>query len=79
LRHARLLHPAFAAGPPTVNARCLDGIDGPSLKPIRFFDGRHWEDAQHRLIAEGGHVTPAGLNGAVTLQRILDRALRVRR
>jgi hypothetical protein len=63
----------------TVNARCLDGIDGPSLKPIRFFDGRHWEDAQHRLIAEGGHVTPAGLNGAVTLQRILARALRVRR
>jgi hypothetical protein len=46
---------------------------GPSLKPIRFFDGRHWEDAQHRLIAEGGHVTPAGLNGAVTLQRILEQ------
>ena len=63
----------------TVNARCLDGIDGPSLKLIRFFDGRHWEDAQHRLIAEGGHVMPAGLNGAVTLQRILERALRVRR
>jgi hypothetical protein len=63
----------------TVNARCLDGVDGPSLKPNRFFDGRHWEDAQHRLIAEAGHVTPAGLNGAVTLQRILERALRVRR
>jgi len=30
----------------TVNARCLDGIDGPGLKPTRFFDGRHWEDAQ---------------------------------
>jgi hypothetical protein len=43
----------------TVNARCLDGIDGPSLNPIRFFDGRHWEDAQHRRIAEGGHVAPA--------------------
>jgi hypothetical protein len=45
-----------------------------SLNPIRFFDGRHWEDAQHRRIAEGGHVTPAGLNGAVTLQIILDSA-----
>jgi hypothetical protein len=30
----------------TVNARCLDGIDGPSLKPSRFFEGRHWEEAQ---------------------------------
>jgi hypothetical protein len=30
-------------------------------------------------IVEGGHVTPAGLNGAVTLQHILERALRVRR
>ena len=29
----------------TVNARCLDDIDGPSLKPTRFFDGRHWEEA----------------------------------
>jgi len=25
----------------SVNARCLDDIDGPSLKPTRFFDGRH--------------------------------------
>lgn len=58
----------------TVNARCLDSIDGPSLKPTRFFAGRHWDDAQHRRIAEGGHVTPAGLNGAVTLKAILDRA-----
>ena len=56
----------------TVNARCLDGIDGPSLKPIRFFDGRHWEDAQHRRIAEGGQVAPAGLNGAVTLQSDIE-------
>jgi hypothetical protein len=39
----------------TVNARCLDDIDGPSLKPTRFFDGRHWEEAQRRRIAEGGH------------------------
>ena len=58
----------------TVNARCLDGIDGPSLKPTRFFDGRHWEDAQRRRIAEGGHTAAAGLNGAVTLKSILDRA-----
>lgn len=58
----------------TINARCLDGIDGPNLNPTRFFDGRHWEEAQRRRIAEGGHVPPAGLNGAVTLQRILDRA-----
>ena len=58
----------------TVNARCLDDIDGPSLKPTRFFDGRHWEDAQRRRIAEGGHTAAAGLKGAVTLQSILDRA-----
>jgi hypothetical protein len=58
----------------TVNARCLDGVDGPSLKPARFFDGRHWEEAQRRRIAEGGHSAPAGLNGAVTLASILDRA-----
>ena len=58
----------------TVNARCLDDIDGPSLKPTRFFDGRHWEEAQRRRIAKGGHVAAAGLNGALTLQRILDRA-----
>ena len=32
----------------TVNARCLDDIDGPSLKPTRFFDGRHWEEAQRK-------------------------------
>jgi hypothetical protein len=37
------------------------------LKPNRFFDGRHWEEAQRRRIAEGGHTAPAGLNGAVTL------------
>jgi hypothetical protein len=58
----------------TVNARCLDGIDGPSLKSIRFFDGRHWEKAQRRRIAEGGHPAPAGLNGTVMLKSILDRA-----
>ena len=59
----------------SVNARCLDGIDGPSLKPTRFFDGQHWEDAQRHRIAEGGHTPPAGLNGSVTLKAILDRAL----
>jgi hypothetical protein len=59
----------------TVNARCLDAIDGPGLKPTRFFDGRHWEDAQRNRIAVGGHVSPAGWQGAVTLKGILDRAL----
>lgn len=59
----------------SVNARCLDNIDGPSLKPTRFFDGRNWEDAQRRRIAEGAHTAPAGFNGAVTLQAILARAL----
>ena len=58
----------------TVNARCLDDIDGPSLRPTRFFDGRHWEEAQRKRITEGGHVAAAGLNGAVTLQRILELA-----
>jgi hypothetical protein len=58
----------------TINARCLDDIDGPSMKPTRFFDGRHWEEAQRKWIAEGAHVAAAGLNGAVTLKRILDRA-----
>jgi hypothetical protein len=59
----------------TVNARYLDGIDGPSVKSTRFFDGRHWEEAQRRRIAEGGHVAAAGLIGAVTLKSILDRAV----
>jgi hypothetical protein len=58
----------------TVNARCLDGIDGPSLKPTRFFEGRHWEEAHRRRLEAGGHKSPEGLNGAVTLQRILERA-----
>jgi len=57
----------------TVNARCLDGIDGPKLVPKRFFDGRHWEDAQKRRIEEGGPVAPEGAHGAKTLQAILDR------
>ena len=56
----------------TVNARCLDGIDGPSLKPTRFFDGRHWEDAQRNRIATGGHVSPVGFAGAETLKRIFE-------
>jgi hypothetical protein len=58
----------------SVNARCLDGIDGPSLKPTGFFDGRHWEEAQRRRIAEGGLAPPPGVSGAGTLKRILDRA-----
>lgn len=58
----------------TVNARCLDGIDGPNLKPTRFFDGRHWEEAHRRRLAEGGHQSPPGLGGGATLQRILERA-----
>lgn len=59
----------------TVNARCLDDIDGPALIPARFFDGRHWEEAQRKRIADGGHVSAAGLTGATTLRSILDRAL----
>ena len=58
----------------SVNARCLDDIDESSLKPTRFFAGRHWEQAQERRIAEGGHVAAPGLNGAITLKAILDRA-----
>ena len=58
----------------SVNARCLDDIDASTFDPTRFFDGRHWEEAQQKRIAEGGHVATAGLNGAVTLQGILDRA-----
>ena len=57
-----------------VNARCLDDIDGSSLKPTRFFDGRHWEDAQRRRIAESGDVLPPDAHGAKTLQAILAKA-----
>jgi len=57
-----------------VNARCLDDVDGPGLKPTRFFDGRHWEEAQHRRIAESGDVLPPDAHGAKTLQAILARA-----
>ena len=58
-----------------VNARSLDDIDGPALRPTRFFDGRHWEEAQRKRISDGGHVSEAGSNGAITLRSILDRAL----
>src|ERR1700754_1827895 len=58
----------------TVNARCLDDIDGPSLRPTRFFDGRHWEEAQVKRISGGGHVSPEGYKGAATLQTIIDRS-----
>ena len=57
-----------------VNARCLDDIDGPSLKPTRFFDGRHWEEAQRNRIAESGDVLPPDAHGAKTLQMILNQA-----
>ena len=59
----------------SVNARCLDDIDGPSLQPRdeRFFDGRHWEDAQRRRLAATGEPPPEA-HGAKTLQAILDRA-----
>ncbi len=58
----------------TVNAMCLDDIDGAALTPKRFFDGRHWEDAQRVRIAAGGHVAPDGFRGAATLQAILAGA-----
>jgi hypothetical protein len=61
----------------TVNARCLDDIDGPSLKPTRFFGGRNWEEAQANRLAEEGKEPPdykGGKAGAITLQGILDRA-----
>jgi hypothetical protein len=58
----------------SINARCLDGIDGPGLKPARFFDGRHWEEAQRRRLAEEGRAASPRLHGMATLQRILDRA-----
>ena len=57
-----------------VNARCLDDVDGPSLTPTRFFDGRHWEDAQRQRISETGQAPPPGAHGAKTLQAILARA-----
>jgi hypothetical protein len=58
-----------------VNARCLDGIEASALKPSHFFDGLHWEEAQHNRISAGGHVAAAGITGAVTLRNILDRAI----
>ena len=58
----------------TVNARCLDMIDGFALKPSRFFDGKHWEDAQKNRIAVGGHASPPGFQGAATLKAILESA-----
>jgi len=58
----------------SVNARCLDGIDGPSLQPTWFFDGRHWEEAQQKAIAEGTRTPPRGLSGAALLRSTLERA-----
>lgn len=59
----------------SVNARCIDDIDISLLRPERFFDGKHWEEAQARRLAAGGYAPPPGLKGSVTLQAILDRAL----
>ncbi len=59
----------------TINARCLDNIDVRTLDPKRFFDGKHWEQAQQKRLDEGQYSDPAGLSGSVTLQAILDRAL----
>jgi hypothetical protein len=36
----------------SVNARCLDGVDGPGLRATRFFGGRDWEAAQAKRLAE---------------------------
>ena len=58
----------------SVNARCLDAIDAANLKPTRFFDGRHWNEAQRRRLREDGRDSVAGLHGADTLRRILERA-----
>lgn len=58
----------------SVNARCLDDIDGPSLRPVRLFDGRHWEDAQNERISAGEYAAPQGLHGADTLKSIFDRS-----
>ena len=60
----------------SVNARCLDDIDPASLtvNPALFFDGRYWEEAQRRRIAETGHAPPPDAHGAQTLQAILDQA-----
>jgi hypothetical protein len=57
-----------------VNARCLDAIDGPNLRPHRLFDGRDWEVAQRNRIAETGEAPPPDAHGAKTLQAILDLA-----
>ncbi len=59
----------------SVNARCIDDIDALSLSPKRFFDGRNWEQAQMKRIADGAHVAPEGFKGAATLQAIIDRSL----
>jgi hypothetical protein len=36
----------------SVNARCLDGIDAALLRPSRFFDGQHWEEAMQARQAD---------------------------
>jgi hypothetical protein len=58
----------------SINARCLDGIDGAALTPTQFFDGGRWEEAQAKRIAEESRSPPAEPSGAVTLRTILDQA-----
>jgi hypothetical protein len=65
------LSPTGSRSTRAVSTTSTDQAWGPS----RFFGGRDWEEAQRRRIAEGGHIAAAGLNGAVTLKSILDRAL----
>lgn len=39
----------------SVNARCIDDIDPAALRPGRYFDGRHWDEAMAaRRAAEAG-------------------------
>jgi hypothetical protein len=52
-----------------VNARRLDDIDGPALKPTHFFGGRCREDAERKRIVNGGHVSATGLDGAAVSGR----------
>jgi hypothetical protein len=59
----------------TVNARCLDDIDGLSLKPTRFFDGRHWEDAQKTFKKGNDLVRKHGGENVTMLAEHLDRAV----
>jgi hypothetical protein len=58
----------------SVNARCLDGIDGSALEPARFTDGRNWEAAHPEQAERERRTSHPGAVGAATLRAILDRA-----